>query len=61
MPYLSENDGTGLGRPGGHGAVTGASHPRGRLTGLAQHAGETAVDPLVVQRPQVRAGLLEGM
>ena len=25
------------------------------------HAGETAVDPLVVQRPQVRAALIEGM
>ena len=44
-----------------HGAVTGASHPRGRLTGLAQHAGETAVAPLMVHRPQVRAGLIEAM
>ena len=44
-----------------HGTVTGASHPRGRLTGLAQHAGETAVAPLVVQGPQVRAALIEGM
>ena len=45
----------------GHGAVTGATHPRGRLTGLAQHAGETAVAPLVVHRPQVRAGLIEAV
>ena len=46
----------------GHSAVTGAaSHPRGRLTGLAQHAGETAVAPLMVHRPQVRAGLIEAV
>ena len=45
----------------GNGTVTGASHPRGRLTGLEQHAGETAVAPLVVHRPQVRAGLIEEM
>ena len=44
-----------------HGTVTGASHPRGRLSGLERHAGETAVAPLVVQRPQVRAALIEGM
>ena len=44
-----------------HGTVTGASHPRGRLSGLERHAGETAVDPLVVQKPQVRAVLIEGM
>ena len=44
-----------------HGTVTGASHPRGRLSGLERHAGETAVAPLVVQGPQVRAALIEGM
>ena len=43
----------------GHGTVTGASHPRGRLSGLEQRAGETAVAPLVVHRPQVRAGLIK--
>jgi len=44
-----------------HGTVTGASHPRGRLSGLERHVGETAVAPLVVQGPQVRAVLIEGM
>ena len=47
----------------GHGAVTGASHRAraGRLSGLDQRAGETAVAPLMVHRPQVRAVLIEAM